>query len=83
MILKNVTFELIFKKINSSEFLLLNRLLGTKVLKNTKHDRFRYILIKDMKVLSRACEFLSQKSVTFRPFLEVFLELFFLLIVTF
>ena len=38
------------KKINSSKFLLLNRLLGTKVLKNTKHDRFHYILIKDMKV---------------------------------
>ena len=38
------------KKINLSKFLLLNRLLGTKVLKNTKHDRFRYILIKDMKV---------------------------------
>ena len=38
------------KKINSSEFLLLNTLLGIKVLKNTKHDRFHYILIKDMKV---------------------------------
>ena len=38
------------KKINSSKFLLLNRLSGTKVLKNTKHDRFHYILIKDMKV---------------------------------
>ena len=38
------------KKINSSKFLLLNRLSGTKVLKNSEHDRFCYILIKDMKV---------------------------------